>query len=301
MTIDQVINGNWQLSIYEPGSVVSKADDINQCIQIILLTIPGSDPFRPEFGSNVFSLIDQPIQKAIPEITKEILRALGRWEPRVEITAVNTYYFDGALISEISWAGTTSESGVFSLNFSAQAQLPVVPESISATVVNPQTLPTIRRLDWQLGLNFGQIVQGFEDINQCILTIIQTRRGSDPFRPDFGCGIWDWVSSGLDNGAIMAANVKQAVARWEPRVEVLKVSYYVTPQNGDGFYSGLIFSLSYRLKGGETTNPAEIIFGIAEDVFKSENSEIPTSVKIYVLGTENSEAISTEDDKFIAI
>ena len=44
---------NWQVSMDDPAAIVEGVDDIVQSINIILPPIPGSDPLRPGFGSNV--------------------------------------------------------------------------------------------------------------------------------------------------------------------------------------------------------------------------------------------------------
>ncbi|MCC7753101.1 baseplate protein, partial [Escherichia coli] len=43
----------WQPTLQAPGEIVRGLDDIRQAIQIILRTPRGSDPHRPEFGSNL--------------------------------------------------------------------------------------------------------------------------------------------------------------------------------------------------------------------------------------------------------
>ncbi|HAH9251979.1 TPA: baseplate protein, partial [Escherichia coli] len=48
----------WQPALQAPGEIVRGLDDIRQSIQIILRTPRGSDPHRPEFGSNLHLYID---------------------------------------------------------------------------------------------------------------------------------------------------------------------------------------------------------------------------------------------------
>ena len=54
---------NWQVSMEDPAKIVEGVDDIVQSINIILTTIPGSDPLRPEFGSNVYQYLDKPLDR----------------------------------------------------------------------------------------------------------------------------------------------------------------------------------------------------------------------------------------------
>ncbi|MBN3779912.1 hypothetical protein G3O06_20460 [Burkholderia sp. Ac-20345] len=71
------------------GQVVTDVDDIGQCVTIILHTPLGSDPHRPDFGSNVDRYIDYPINIARPYIAREIRTALARWEPRLDLVQVS--------------------------------------------------------------------------------------------------------------------------------------------------------------------------------------------------------------------
>src|SRR5919197_1226521 len=90
-----------------------------------------------------------------------------------------------------------------------------------------------------LGWNFpidvddgGQIElasDGEEGIRQSIWMILGTSPGERLMRPDFGCGIHDMVF-GVNNAATataVAVAVREALAVWEPRIDVLDV--YVVP------------------------------------------------------------------------
>lgn len=76
---------NWQVSINNPTAIVDGAEDIAQCIYIILNTIPGSDPLRPTFGSDVYRYIDAPANKVEPRLIYEAVTAIGRWEKRISV------------------------------------------------------------------------------------------------------------------------------------------------------------------------------------------------------------------------
>lgn len=79
------------MALKEVGLLVEDIDDINQSIKIILETPKGHDPLRPEFGSNIYKYIDYPVNKAVPHIVREVMTAVSRWEPRIEIINVQTY------------------------------------------------------------------------------------------------------------------------------------------------------------------------------------------------------------------
>ena len=65
----------WQPALQAPGEIVRGLDDIRQAIQIILRTPRGSDPHRPEFGSNLHLYIDWPVDRAIPHVVRESVEA----------------------------------------------------------------------------------------------------------------------------------------------------------------------------------------------------------------------------------
>lgn len=70
------------------GNVVQGVADINQCIGIILATPKGSDPLRPTFACDLWRWIDTPITVARPNLVREIVEAITKWEPRVRVLSV---------------------------------------------------------------------------------------------------------------------------------------------------------------------------------------------------------------------
>jgi phage baseplate assembly protein W len=63
------------------------------------------------------------------------------------------------------------------------------------------------------------------EVAQAIRLILGTARGERPMRPEFGCRIHDHVF-GPANGATagqIAYDVREALERWEPRIDVLEV------------------------------------------------------------------------------
>lgn len=67
---------------------------------------------------------------------------------------------------------------------------------------------------------------GEEAIRQSIWMILGTARGERVMRPDFGCGIHDFVFDVHDVGTTHAicGSVQEALTRWEPRIDVLDVA-----------------------------------------------------------------------------
>lgn len=86
---------------------------------------------------------------------------------------------------------------------------------------------------WNLGASGiglgadGEIAQagGDEKIRQSILIILSTAPGERIGRPDFGCGIHEFVFSPLSPLTLgrIVRSVSMALERWEPRISVLQV------------------------------------------------------------------------------
>lgn len=87
--VTDITSANWQLSASSFGSVVESGDDINQSIGIILMSLKGSDPFRPTFGSDIWDYVDKPIGSAAPGIVNAITNDVAIWEPRIKLTEVS--------------------------------------------------------------------------------------------------------------------------------------------------------------------------------------------------------------------
>jgi uncharacterized protein len=66
-----------------------------------------------------------------------------------------------------------------------------------------------------------------QDIDQAIELILGTAPGERPMRPEFGCGVHDFVFDTIDAGTVarMETAIRGALDRWEPRVEVTDLSF----------------------------------------------------------------------------
>ena len=64
-----------------------------------------------------------------------------------------------------------------------------------------------------------------QSVAESIWVVLSTARGERIMRPEFGCGIHDYVfapNNASTRGAI-AYQVQQALTRWEPRIDVIDV------------------------------------------------------------------------------
>jgi phage baseplate assembly protein W len=64
-----------------------------------------------------------------------------------------------------------------------------------------------------------------QDIRESIYIILATAPGERVMRPEFGCGIHDLVFSPMNSVTLglFESRVREAITRWEARVEILKL------------------------------------------------------------------------------
>jgi len=107
-------------------------------------------------------------------------------------------------------------------------------------------------LGWNfpIGLDDGGQIElapdGEEGIRQSIWMILGTSPGERLMRPDFGCGIHNMVF-GVNNAATasaVAGAVREALAVWEPRIDVLDV--YAAPDPTRP--SLLVIEINYQVR-----------------------------------------------------
>lgn len=66
--------------------------DIDEAIKIILLTRKGERPLRPQFGSDLHTLLFAPNDAMTAGLASRYVReALAWWEPRIEVEEVDCY------------------------------------------------------------------------------------------------------------------------------------------------------------------------------------------------------------------
>jgi phage baseplate assembly protein W len=85
-----------------------------------------------------------------------------------------------------------------------------------------------------------------EDVRQAIMVILGTTPGERPMRPEFGCRLQDFVFDGVDAYTIgrLRDEVLGALERWEPRIEVLDVTFDLSE-----FDAGrLLLDIAYTLR-----------------------------------------------------
>lgn len=85
-----------------------------------------------------------------------------------------------------------------------------------------------------------------EDVEEAIWIILGTAKGERVMRPEFGCGIHDFVFATIDTGTLtdIRSSVREALRKWEPRIELLNVD--VSSEEIDR--GNLLISVDYRIR-----------------------------------------------------
>jgi phage baseplate assembly protein W len=85
-----------------------------------------------------------------------------------------------------------------------------------------------------------------EDVREAIMLVLGTSPGERPMRPEFGCRLQEFVFDGVDAYTMgrLRDEVLTALERWEPRIDVLDVTFDLSE-----FGSGrLLLDISYVLR-----------------------------------------------------
>ena len=102
-----------------------------------------------------------------------------------------------------------------------------------------------------ISIKKGKIVSsgGEDSIRESIIIILTTAKGERVMRPDFGCEINELVfaQNNTSTAALIQFYIKEALLKWEPRIEVFDVS--VTPDEDE--MNKLVVDIEYIVK---TTN-----------------------------------------------
>ncbi|GIE94781.1 GPW/gp25 family protein [Paractinoplanes rishiriensis] len=90
-----------------------------------------------------------------------------------------------------------------------------------------------------------RLVTGMEEVDAAIRMILSTVPGERVMRPEFGCAMWEQIFAPLTAGTIglIEQAVKEALERWEPRIELQSV--VAEPEQAAG---AVHITVAYRVK-----------------------------------------------------
>ena len=85
-----------------------------------------------------------------------------------------------------------------------------------------------------------------QDIDQAIQLILGTAPGERPMRPEFGCGVHDFVFDSIDASTIgkMEESIRDALDHWEPRIVVETVEFDLSAVDE----GRLMIDIGYRIR-----------------------------------------------------
>ena len=88
------------------------------------------------------------------------------------------------------------------------------------------------------------LISGEDEIKNAITIILSTAFGERPFRPRFGCQIWELIFDPINESTLqmMSMFVSEALEMWEPRIIVTSVE--TEPGDDDG---EVLIDISYTI------------------------------------------------------
>lgn len=100
------------------------------------------------------------------------------------------------------------------------------------------------------------LVQRDREIVEAIRLILETAYGERPMRPDFGCGIHEFVFAPADatTAGRIAHEVEVSLRRWEPRIELVSVDCTTEATEPATLY----IDIRYKMRG--TNDPRNLVF-----------------------------------------
>jgi phage baseplate assembly protein W len=103
------------------------------------------------------------------------------------------------------------------------------------------------------------VVQGIDDINQCIAIILATPRGADYLRPTFGADLWQYIDQPITQSMPhLVREVTEALTLWEPRIKVVSVRAALVPANQTNQYGvHIAVTIVWQLKLSARYSPRD--------------------------------------------
>ncbi|HWG72754.1 MAG TPA: GPW/gp25 family protein [Acidimicrobiales bacterium] len=100
------------------------------------------------------------------------------------------------------------------------------------------------------------LVSGDRELTESIRLILGTAYGERPMRPEFGCGIHDFVFAPSDatTAGRIAHEVRASLLRWEPRIELRDVDVYPADEDRSTLY----IEIHYQERA--TNDPRNLVF-----------------------------------------
>lgn len=118
------------------------------------------------------------------------------------------------------------------------------------------------------GLQIGpagriEMIDGDASVRQAILLLLSTSPGERVMRPDYGCSLQHLVFAPNDDttAGLAIHYVRQALTRWEPRIEILRLD----AGRAEGGEQRLRITLDYRVKATQHLGRTAFDLNLAGD------------------------------------
>lgn len=104
------------------------------------------------------------------------------------------------------------------------------------------------------------MIQGPEAVRQSLLLLLTTIPGERVMRPTYGCPLHRLIFSPNDHttAGLAMHYVRQAIERWEPRVEILSVTAEQSAEDPDRLHVGLDYEVRATRQRESLTLPVEL-------------------------------------------
>lgn len=100
------------------------------------------------------------------------------------------------------------------------------------------------------------LVSNHVELQEAIRLVLGTSYGERPMRPEFGCGIHDYVFAPVNatTAGRLAYEVRLSLRRWEPRIDVQSVDVSFEPDDSSTLYIDITYSIRGR------NDPRNLVF-----------------------------------------
>ena len=126
--------------------------------------------------------------------------------------------------------------------------------------------PDLSAREGSMGLTLSSLggvtmVDDLESVSQAILLLLTTSPGERVMRPEYGCQLFRLVFSPNDEttAGLAMHYVRQALERWEPRVEIV----HLNAERNREYPEYLTISLAYQVRVTQQIETTTFFFNLA--------------------------------------
>jgi phage baseplate assembly protein W len=108
----------WQPKLAAIGEVVVGLDEVAQALDLLFATLPGSVPLLPEYGFDWLKYMDRPFNSVLRRLERDMIAAIKRWKPRIDVVALKVEPLDaavGSALAAITWKLKGSNEAVIQI------------------------------------------------------------------------------------------------------------------------------------------------------------------------------------------